>query len=76
MLAGLGVFYYTPAFAVALHTHVGHELMNTTAVALGLIFATAALAAPATRRTPRSWRGWGTSRAGAGAPSSAWSRAR
>ena len=45
MLAGLGVFYYTPAFALALHTHVGHELMNTTAVALGLIFAAAVLAA-------------------------------
>lgn len=54
MLAGLGVFYYTPAFAVALHTHVGHELMNTTAVALGLIFATAALAAPPDRRAVRT----------------------
>lgn len=50
-LAGLGVFYYTPAFALALHTHVGHELMNTTAVALGLIFAAAVLAPAGDRKT-------------------------
>ena len=50
VLAGLGVFYYTPAFALALHTHVGHELMNTTALALGLVFAAAVLT-PARSRT-------------------------
>ncbi|WP_115163693.1 cytochrome c oxidase assembly protein [Kocuria rosea] len=48
-LAGLGVFYYTPAFALALHTHVGHELMNTTALVLGLIFAAAVLGPPRDR---------------------------
>lgn len=48
-LAGLGVFYYTPAFALALHTHVGHELMNTTALVLGLIFAAAVLVPPRDR---------------------------
>ena len=49
VLAGLGVFYYTPAFALALHTHVGHELMNTTALVLGLIFAAAVLVPPRDR---------------------------
>lgn len=50
VLVGLGVFYYTPAFALALHTHVGHELMNTTALVLGLVFAATVLA-PARTRT-------------------------
>ncbi|MUN64690.1 copper resistance protein CopD [Kocuria sediminis] len=49
VLAGLGVSYYTPVFALALHTHVGHELMNTTAIALGLIFAATVLSPPRDR---------------------------
>ncbi|AUI52872.1 cytochrome c oxidase assembly protein [Arthrobacter crystallopoietes] len=52
--AGLGSFYYSPLFRYALSDHVGHELMNSVFLLIGLVFAAAVLG---TCRLPSSRTG-------------------